>query len=121
MPYKQAPKSMALKALIGKQKNLPEALKAKILEAPETPAKQIKVIAQKTTIDKKTGKKTVEKPKELATEKITAEEFFRNDGSYDPIMFPPIEDYGGNIVTPGYDPEKAADYKDNAKKAKPKK
>lgn len=40
MPYKQAPKSMALKALIGKQKNLPEALKAKILAAPETPAKQ---------------------------------------------------------------------------------
>ena len=40
MPYKQAPKSMALKALIGKQKNLPEALKAKILAAPEAPAKQ---------------------------------------------------------------------------------
>jgi hypothetical protein len=40
MPYKQAPKSMALKALIGKQKNLPEALKNKILDAPETPAKQ---------------------------------------------------------------------------------
>ncbi len=40
MAYKQAPKSMALKALIGKQKNLPEALKAKILAAAETPAKQ---------------------------------------------------------------------------------
>jgi len=40
MPYKQAPKSMALKALIGKQKNLPEALKSKILEAPESAAKQ---------------------------------------------------------------------------------
>ena len=40
MAYKQAPKSMALKALIGNQKNLPEALKAKILAAPETPAKQ---------------------------------------------------------------------------------
>lgn len=81
MPYKQAPKSMALKALIGKQKNLPEALKAKILAAPETPAKQAKVIAQRTTIDKKTGKKTVEKPKELATEKITAEEFFKKEGT----------------------------------------
>lgn len=34
MPYKQAPKSMALKALIGNQKNLPEALKQKILESP---------------------------------------------------------------------------------------
>ena len=40
MPYKQAPKSMALKALIGNQKNLPEALKAKILAAPEAPAKK---------------------------------------------------------------------------------
>jgi hypothetical protein len=77
MPYKQAPKSAALKALIGNQKNLPEALKQKILDAPETPAKQAKVIAQKTTIDKKTGKKTVEEPKELATEKITAKEFFK--------------------------------------------
>mgnify|MGYP000212022865 CR=1 FL=1 len=42
MPYKQAPKSMALKALIGKQKNLPEALKQKILDAPEAPAKNYK-------------------------------------------------------------------------------
>ena len=40
MPYKQAPKSAALKALIGNQKNLPEALKQKILDAPEAPAKQ---------------------------------------------------------------------------------
>jgi hypothetical protein len=40
MPYKQAPKSAALKALIGEQKNLPEALKAKILAAPESAAKQ---------------------------------------------------------------------------------
>lgn len=43
MAYKQAPRSMALKALIGNQKNLPEALKAKILAAPETPAKQLGV------------------------------------------------------------------------------
>lgn len=57
MPYKQAPKSAALKALIGNQKNLPEALKQKILDAPETPAKQTKVMVQKTTIDKKTGEK----------------------------------------------------------------
>jgi|TARA_B100001093_G_scaffold496249_2_gene541650 hypothetical protein len=40
MAYKQAPKSMALKALIGNQKNLPEALKAKILAVPESAAKQ---------------------------------------------------------------------------------
>ena len=78
MPYKQAPKSAALKALIGNQKNLPEALKQKILESP---AKQAKVVAQRTTIDKKTGKKTVEEPKELATEKITAEDFFKKEGA----------------------------------------
>lgn len=37
--YKQSPKSPLMKALIGKQKNLPEALKAKIMAAPESPAK----------------------------------------------------------------------------------
>lgn len=81
MPYKQVPKSAALKALIGNQKNLPEALKQKILDAPETPAKQTKVMVQKTTIDKKTGKKTVGKPKMVATKKITAEEFSRKGGA----------------------------------------
>jgi hypothetical protein len=40
--YKQAPKSMAMKALIGNQKNLPDALKAKILKAPESSAKNYK-------------------------------------------------------------------------------
>ena len=40
--YKQAPKSMAMKALIGNQKNLPQALKAKILAAPESSAKNYK-------------------------------------------------------------------------------
>lgn len=42
MPYKQAPKSAALKALVGNQKNLPEALKQKILDTPGTPAKKYK-------------------------------------------------------------------------------
>jgi hypothetical protein len=37
--YAQAPKTMAMKALIGNQKNLPNALKAKILKAPESAAK----------------------------------------------------------------------------------
>ncbi len=37
--YAQAPKTMAMKALIGGQKNLPDALKAKILKAPESAAK----------------------------------------------------------------------------------
>jgi hypothetical protein len=40
--YKQAPKSMAMKALIGNQKNLPEALKSKISAAPESSAKNFK-------------------------------------------------------------------------------
>ena len=40
--YKQSPKSPALKALIGNQKNLPEALKAKLLAAPDSPAKNYK-------------------------------------------------------------------------------
>lgn len=45
MAYKQSPKSPALKALIGKQKNLPEALKQKILESGEkaSMAKQLGV------------------------------------------------------------------------------
>jgi hypothetical protein len=39
--YKQSPKSPLMKALIGKQKNLPEALKAKIMAGPESPAKMM--------------------------------------------------------------------------------
>lgn len=35
--YAQAPKTMAMKALIGNQKNLPDALKANILKAKESP------------------------------------------------------------------------------------
>ena len=41
MAYKQSPKSPILKALIGNQKNLPDALKEKILAAPESMAKQL--------------------------------------------------------------------------------
>lgn len=40
MPYKQQPKSPLMKALVGKQKNLPEHLQKAILAAPESPAKQ---------------------------------------------------------------------------------
>ena len=39
--YKQAPKSPALKALVGNQKNLPAGLKAQIEAAPESPAKNM--------------------------------------------------------------------------------
>lgn len=38
--YKQSPKSPLMKALIGKQKNLPQALKSQIQAAPESPAKK---------------------------------------------------------------------------------
>jgi len=37
--YKQQPKSPMLKALVGKQGNLPQHLQAKILASPESPAK----------------------------------------------------------------------------------
>ena len=37
--YKQSPKSPILKALVGKQGNLQQHLQAKILAAPESPAK----------------------------------------------------------------------------------
>ena len=37
--YTQQPKSPMLKALVGKQKNLPQHLQEKILAAPESPAK----------------------------------------------------------------------------------
>ena len=41
-PFKMKGKSPMMKALIGKQKNLPEQLKAKILAAPDSPAKMMK-------------------------------------------------------------------------------
>ena len=39
-PFKMMGKSPMMKALVGKQNNLPEALKAKIEAAPESPAKK---------------------------------------------------------------------------------
>ena len=55
--YKQAPKSLAMKALVGNQKNLPAALKAQIEAAPGkmmSPAKQTSAPELKTTT-KNTG------------------------------------------------------------------
>ena len=55
--YKQAPKSSAMKALVGNQKNLPAALKAQIEAAPGkmmSPAKQTSAPELKTTT-KNTG------------------------------------------------------------------
>jgi hypothetical protein len=66
MPYKQAPKSAALKALIGKQKNLPEALKQKILESPakqtgEYTGDQFSKRVEKKKREKHSGKKVPSK------------------------------------------------------------
>ena len=41
-PFKMKGKSPMMKALVGKQNNLPDQLKAKILAAPESPAKMKK-------------------------------------------------------------------------------
>lgn len=38
-PFKMNPKTPLMKALVGKQKNLPDHLKQAILDAPESPAK----------------------------------------------------------------------------------
>ena len=39
-----------------------------------------------------------------------------HDGSYNKKMFPPVKDYSGKTVTPGYNPFKAEVYKKNAKR-----
>ena len=60
-PFKMAPKSPMLKALVGKQKNLPQHLQEKILAAPESPAKQTtagEFAYQKSLKDKEMGKST---------------------------------------------------------------
>jgi hypothetical protein len=59
--YKQQPKSPLMKALVGKQKNLPQHLQEKILAAPESPAKQTtagEFAYQKSLKDKEMGKST---------------------------------------------------------------
>tara|TARA_R110001632_G_scaffold125348_1_gene238575 strand:- start:152 stop:781 length:630 start_codon:yes stop_codon:yes gene_type:complete len=61
--YKQAPKSPAMKALVGNQKNLPEGLKAQIEASPAknmnkgygSPAKQVGAPELKATTKKKSG------------------------------------------------------------------
>lgn len=63
MAYNQSPKSMALKALIGNQKNLPDALKKKILES--SPAKQVET--KNPAIER--GKKIIQKERQDCKEK----------------------------------------------------
>ena len=55
-PFKMKGKSPMMKALIGKQNNLPEQLKAKILAAPESPAKMMKKSPMKEMVDKGASK-----------------------------------------------------------------
>jgi len=61
MPYKQQPKSPLMKALVGKQKNLPEHLQKVILAAPESPAKQTRSLQKMATVEKPGLQKVSEK------------------------------------------------------------
>ena len=49
-PFKMAPKTPLMKALVGNQKNLPQHLQEKILAAPETPSKMYDSPAKKNEI-----------------------------------------------------------------------
>lgn len=62
-PFKMNPKTPMMKALVGKQKNLPEQLKQAILDAPESPAKSYGKSPMKKTEDK--DKIKTEKLKEV--------------------------------------------------------
>ncbi len=46
-PFKMAPKTPLMKALVGKQKNLPQNLQEKSLAEPETPSKMYNTPAKK--------------------------------------------------------------------------
>jgi len=65
MAYIQKPKSPLMKALVGKQKNLPQHLREKILAAPESTAKQTMRLQKMKTVEKPglRAMKTVEKHK----------------------------------------------------------
>ncbi|MGB0975151.1 MAG: hypothetical protein ACPGU9_09200 [Flavobacteriaceae bacterium] len=54
-PFKMNPKTPFMKALVGKQKNLPDHLKQAILDAPETPAKSYGKSPMKKDPTKKEG------------------------------------------------------------------
>jgi len=68
-PFKMKGKSPMMKALIGKQSRLPEHLKAKILAAPESPAKMKKSPAKATSKAAKNLLKAV--PNKKAYEKLS--------------------------------------------------
>ena len=77
-PFKMKGKSPFMKALVGKQNNLPDALKEKILAAPESPAKQMSKLKKSSPakqtdtklkdipkVLEETGKKAIEKGKKV--------------------------------------------------------
>jgi len=66
-------KSPMMKALIGKQNNLPEQLKAKILAAPDSPAKMMKKSPAKKKTEREKLNKLVEKRTKLRDKKVKRE------------------------------------------------
>jgi len=55
MPFKMTPKSPLTKKLVGKQHNLPDHLKQKILDAPETPMTPMTKTKEERIRSKKQG------------------------------------------------------------------
>jgi hypothetical protein len=76
--YKQAPKSPAMKALVGNQKNLPAGLKAQIEAAPESPAKSLEIVLKKKkdgTLNEKYLKMEQDESNSKAVKKSLATKF----------------------------------------------
>jgi len=71
-------KSPMMKALIGKQNNLPEQLKAKILAAPDSPAKMMKKSPAKKKTEREKLNKLVEKRTKLRDRKVKREDKEKN-------------------------------------------
>ena len=77
-PFKMKGKSPMMKALIGKQNNLPEQLKAKILAAPDSPAKMMKKSPAKKKTEREKLNKLVEKRTKLRDKKVKREDKEKN-------------------------------------------
>jgi len=82
-------------------------------QALGSPIKQIKGPNMAENIYKKQNKaENIYKKQNKTVEPANKQQ--RHDGSYNAKMFPPIKDYNGRIVTPGYNPNLAEVYKKNA-------
>ena len=85
MAYKMTGKSPMMKKLLGKQHNLPAELKAKIIAAPESPAKKYKSDAQRKAIHASKaekaspGKMYGKSPMKQKVDKTMEEEAARED------------------------------------------